>query len=792
MSRSLALNLFRLFWAATIAITILAPSPARSDNWWFDYQDDRLYFDYFEATGWIGDERNLGQANLFLRGYQTDYQLVFADIRGNWVEPETGGVNLGLAYRSIGPSGWIFGRYAYFDQVSSPNDNYFAQAALGLEWMNVDWDFRVNGYFPQNSAKKLGDPIAEYHDGTIVVRTEEELAYYGTDFEAGFLVADWADGCAELRAYATGFYFDRGKSRFETIAGGRARLELRLFDLGWLGEGSRVMIGGQFQWDDVRGDVTSGLVSVRIPLGCKTRRRPNRLQRRMLNPIVREPTIVTNTGISRELALDAETGAPFGPLTLIDANTSDVHGSILAAGDDGLIVADGSAGQIDVIGPLALRSGQILRGAGFEVIGQRSGARLIFGSEPTIHGIDPAQDVVTLAGGVVVRDNILTGGRHGIYGDSVSGFRIADNRISGAQMCGIRLEGAVGGDILGNSSNSNGVDGLQIDTYGWGTVNSNTFNDNGMNGLSVTTFNGGTISENTAEGNPNDGFVVSTFNDGALTANQATGNGGDGFRVLTFHGGSISNNTADGNTGDGFQIDFIDFDAGNNPSFSGNTAIGNTIGFHFLTMDGGDASNNTAEMNTGDGFLIETMSFGTLMNNVSNSNLGNGVTFNTLTLGIIDGNTADGNAGHGLFIDRITNGGVGSNTLTNNLLSGLAVQTFSNGQIHDNMSDMNAMDGYTITDFDFGLFYDNNASANGLDGYNIANMTFGATVDGNTATGNSDDGFDIGSGLWEDGRVVDNVSNDNAAFGFRITNRTGGSASGNSATGNADNTLPAP
>jgi hypothetical protein len=34
------------------------------------------------------------------------------------------------------------------------------------------------------------------------------------------------------------------------------------------------------------------------------------------------------------------------------------------------------------------------------------------------------------------------------------------------------------------------------------------------------------------------------------------------------------------------------------------------------------------------------------------------------------------------------------------------------------------------------------------------------------------------------------VSNDNAAFGFRITNRTGGSASGNLAAGNADNTLP--
>jgi hypothetical protein len=32
----------------------------------------------------------------------------------------------------------------------------------------------------------------------------------------------------------------------------------------------------------------------------------------------------------------------------------------------------------------------------------------------------------------------------------------------------------------------------------------------------------------------------------------------------------------------------------------------------------------------------------------------------------------------------------------------------------------------------------------------------------------------------------------NTAFGYRVTNRTGGTASGNTAVGNGDNTLPAP
>jgi len=103
---------------------------------------------------------------------------------------------------------------------------------------------------------------------------------------------EWLDCLTAMGGYqdATRLY-EMPDGRRALLAGGRARLELQLFDLHWLGEGSRAMIGAQYQYDDVRGDLSGALLSVQIPLGGSGRR-PNRLQRRMLDPVVRDVNIV--------------------------------------------------------------------------------------------------------------------------------------------------------------------------------------------------------------------------------------------------------------------------------------------------------------------------------------------------------------------------------------------------------------------------------------------------------------------------------------------------------------------
>ena len=59
------------------------------------------------------------------------------------------------------------------------------------------------------------------------------------------------------------------------------------------------MIGGQYEKDDVRGSVGTGMVTLRIPLGTCCERstyRINSLDRRMVAPIVRDIDIITSAG----------------------------------------------------------------------------------------------------------------------------------------------------------------------------------------------------------------------------------------------------------------------------------------------------------------------------------------------------------------------------------------------------------------------------------------------------------------------------------------------------------------
>ena len=269
--RSMALNFLRLHIAGMVTIALLAPASAWSQNR-IDYQYGPLYRSYFEASGQFGDKQGFVQGDLFLPFNLSDHDILFADIRGNWTQPSTQEGNLGFGYRKIlnhTSQNWIFGMYGFFDQIRSSNGRHFTQGTLGIEFLNIDWEFRFNGYLPERAGKSLPGPsYATYHGGTIVIRNPEELAYEGLDLEIGRLLGDWQDGAVELRAFATGYYFDRNNLGYEHMAGAAARLELRLFDLAMLGgPDSRVTIGGQYKTDNLRGDYTSALLSVRIPLG---------------------------------------------------------------------------------------------------------------------------------------------------------------------------------------------------------------------------------------------------------------------------------------------------------------------------------------------------------------------------------------------------------------------------------------------------------------------------------------------------------------------------------------------
>ena len=674
-----------------------------------------LYLSYFEIGTRLGNEFNQVTGDLFLPTLQDDESMLYLDIRGTAFESGFEG-NFGLGLRHITDCDYIFGVYAYLDRMRSPNGNYFSQATLGLELMDEIWDFRANAYLPEREGQAVGTPFAEHFGGTIVVRTPEERAYHGGDVEIGYLLAGNAPGSVELRAFATGFHFSRDVQNYKDISGGRARLELRLYDLDWLGEGSRLMLGAQYQYDRVRGDVASGLLTVRVPLGPKPRRPMNRLQRRMLDRVVRDPNIISNETLTAELAVDPDNGSTFGQVFVADATTSDIPGLVTSAGSLQVIL-DGSRGPINLNQSIVLQNGQTLRGAGFTVTGKNTGNQAVFGGAATVNGTNNAQDVVVLASNSTVKNLTITGGQNGVFGNNTSNIEISDNSIRGAANSGVQLSGTSSGTIDSNRITQNGIDGLTIDRFASGTISNNHLNRNSQNGLTLTQLDSGTLSNIKAFSNTNAGISISTFVNGTLQNSSATGSNNNGIVIANLQTGTITGNSSSGNGGNGIRVTTF-----NNGTFSANSSSGNgNTGISIEDLFAGSIANNTSTGNQSNGIFVRTMTGGTLSGNLAQANDSNGIRVDTIGPGVLDGNTSSGNNANGFL---------------------------------------------------------------------IADMLANSSVINNASNGNAGDGFDIGSGDWSGGNLDNNASTNNAGFGFLINNRSGGTAANNTASGNADNTLP--
>jgi hypothetical protein len=260
---------------------------------------DRLWRPYVELEGRGTSIRQLGQGNLFLPLTQDSESLLFADLRGVWTDAQAAEGNWGLAYRKILPSEWIVGAHLFYDLRHSEQNNNFHQGTAGVELLNVNWGFRFNGYIPDQGVKLAqGLSQAFLQGNNIVVRPGLEAAYWGVDFEAERLLwcreGNYCD-CrspwdprnldAELWAAAGVFHFDNDTTDFQNVTGPRIRAELRMYDLPMIGDDSRLVISGQYEYDDVRGSVGTGMLTVRIPFGPGGGRsgyRMSALERRMV------------------------------------------------------------------------------------------------------------------------------------------------------------------------------------------------------------------------------------------------------------------------------------------------------------------------------------------------------------------------------------------------------------------------------------------------------------------------------------------------------------------------------
>ncbi len=619
-----------------------------------------------------GSSRQVSQVSLTMPLAQTEDSLLFFDFRG-WVDDASNEeYQAGFVFRKLIDSRRIVGVYGYFDQQDrKASGNSFDQVTIGAELLTEDWEVRVNGYLPTDmGGQTTGTGTATIVGNRLFLSGVEERAYRGVDYEVGKLLKAFGDNEHELRAFLGGYYFENGAVGYESIAGPRGRLELRLFDLDLLGAGSRVTLSGEVQWDEVRETEGFGGVFVQVPLG-KWRRddsgrgtpfgpapgysQLSRLERRMLDPVRRDVDVVTNTS-GRELASDA-TGDPL----FVASVDQRLDQQLANAGINGTVVVDG---VLVTGGNHQLRSGQALVGGNTvqTLTGTRSGIRvsaMLPGSQGGISSLDPMTPLINLANHTTIDGLQLSGGQYSLYSPgNVSGVTLVNNHISGSQMGGLFTQDFTG-TIVGNAFVNHQGFGVQIGDFS-GDIRNNRITDNAGFGLNLLD-NRGVVSHNQLDRNVGLGLSL-IDNYGEISHNQA--NQIDGFAYALINNyGVISDNVATNSTSFGFA--FIE----NHGRFTSNRVM-NMGSFGIAVLDNfGEFSDNSVEnvqnfgINLGD-------NYGVIANNRVNSALGFGFSFRN-NFGEITGNEVTAVMGNGFTFIQNAAGGVFSNqSAINNAVAG--------------------------------------------------------------------------------------------------------------------------
>ncbi len=410
---------------------LLLPDPVMADKW----------SPSLDAIGRAGSDQGGGALDLLVPLYQDDDTLLFGNALGGLDSDSSTGTALGLGLRLQLDESVIVGGYVFGDWLRTSHDNAFFQVTGGLEAMTEDWDLRVTGYLPLTSERLVagrsavdgvdggGQPgvgqgtlalqgnelgiIWQGQPGTPGVNgfKDQEALLAGGEAEVGYklpldhtLGKNW-----EVRTYLGGYYFSA--QDYDTFAGPRARIELRAYDLAFLGDGARVTLGAEASWDDPRGVSGAGLLRVRIPLGWFTgeRKELTALDRRMVDPIPRRITPFTD---QRHEVLTAATGGIGGDffeaveadetgneITSVyfasgtgdgngmagDAGTADdptdLADAVSRAGTGGMVVVLGGAGNLT--GTASLLQNQIVIGGDVDVqvSGVTSGAGFTFDAD---------------------------------------------------------------------------------------------------------------------------------------------------------------------------------------------------------------------------------------------------------------------------------------------------------------------------------------------------------------------------------------------------------------------------
>ena len=250
--------------------------------------------------------RTIGELNLLAPFFQKQNSFYFMNYIGKRTNAGGAELNIGLGKRKL-ENNAISGLYGFLDVRKTPLRNEFWQLTLGQEHLSNKLDWRYNLYVPFSGSKdvpksKRKPKVIESGNSLSIRSLHKEYAMHGIDFEVGHKKPyPWGSFGLWLGGYS--FH----NKHVSSINGPSVRIEAELTELKYLPEHVTLKWGMQFQRDNVRGENLTAQVALSVPLTGKGTRL-SYMQRRMIEPVIRDVDIVSNTDSITEQAINMETG----------------------------------------------------------------------------------------------------------------------------------------------------------------------------------------------------------------------------------------------------------------------------------------------------------------------------------------------------------------------------------------------------------------------------------------------------------------------------------------------------
>jgi Inverse autotransporter, beta-domain len=532
----------------------------------------------------IGRETSIFPVELMPYAF-ADQWMFFTDFRGFRATSDDWGGSLGTGLRYHSEKlDRIFGANVFYDYDNS-SGALFRDVGFGFETLGELWDLRANAYFPNGVTERLLNTTfvdnSEQFTGNQITYSQARLvgnALTGMDMEVGTPLPGRAMQRHNVRLFG-GWYYYKG-DEVSGFAGWKTRIQANLF----AGLEAQVEVTSDKQFDTnviFGGTWTYG--GYRQPEGT-ARTQFNRMTeavRRNYNVAVGRTTII-DTGI---VAVNPDTALPYfvehvasyaaGPA--FNGTVEDPFLTVLAA------QANPGADIVFVHADSVFNSGVNLNEASVRTLGEGNNIRhqirvatlgeipvpraTTFTNRPIFQNAPDNGVVLTSSGVSTSRPTEFSGFQigdpadvtsgsvgHGIFGDSVTNFKITQTSINHANGDGVLLQNLNGPiEMRGVSINDPVGGGTALHVVG-GTIRL-TFDDdsgNGRSGLQGEIINVGGRAlwvENTAAGS----FVN-------LTNSTITDTNGQGILIdnsISAAGGAVTVDTATINQGVGTGVEVI-------------------------------------------------------------------------------------------------------------------------------------------------------------------------------------------------------------------------------------------